>query len=477
MKSTVKYIMALLVAGALFSSCKKTVDKNPSHTIDGDDFFKTIDEYDYVLTGTYQRLKLNGLYGGVNGGSIFLSAADIAADNFYNGPDNLGNMNFAFRWNYTADNNSVQGGWDDAYRVIQHTNLSLRGIDRFVASDPLKVNRIEGQARALRAFMHFELLRWWATDYDRNSAALGVAYVDKFDVEQMPSRLTVKQSYDRIEGDLKAARVMLSNTDRPIQSPTSTDGSNRAYIDRLVVDAMLSRMYLYANELDSAIKYSTIVINARPLASPDDFMDIWHDATTAEVIWSVKYQTSEPALAREIYQTSGDKTSWQPVDDLLNLYGSTDIRFDAYWADVNGSIVLGKYSSKTTALANPDGVTDFKILRTGEMYLIRAEAYARKAGMGVQALADLNALRTARGALAGSETGAGLLSAIQTERRKELVMEGHRFFDLKRTVRVVSRTQGCGSYCTLASTNRAWALPVPQPEMLANRNMVQNPGY
>jgi hypothetical protein len=477
MKSTLQYIMTLLVAGSLFSSCQKTVEKNPTHTINGDDFFKTIDEYDFALTGAYQRLKLNGLYGGVNGGSIFLSAADIAADNFYNGPDNLGSMNFAFRWNYTADNPSVQGGWDDAYRVIMQTNVTLRGIDRFVTTDPLKVNRIEGQARALRAFMHFELLRWWATDYDRNSGALGVAYVDKFDVEQMPSRLTVKQSYDRIESDLKTARVMLSNTDRAIQSTTSTAGSNRAYIDRLVVDAMLSRMYLYANELDSAIKYSTIVINARPLASPDDFMDIWHDASTAEVVWSIKYQTSEAALAREVYQTSGDKISWEPVDDLLNLYDLTDIRYDAYWADVNGSTVLGKYSAKTTALANPDGVADFKILRTGEMYLIRAEAYARKTGLGVQALADLNALRFARGASTGSETGAGLLNAIQVERRKELLMEGHRFFDLKRTVRTVSRTQECGSFCTLPPTSRAWAFPVPQPEMLANRNMVQNPGY
>jgi hypothetical protein len=477
MKSTVKYIMALLVAGSLFSSCKKAVDKNPTHTINGDDFFKTIDEYDYVLTGTYQRLKLNGLYGGVNGGSVFLSSADIAADNFYNGPDNLGSQNTFFRWNYTADNTSVQGAWDDAYRVIQHTNLCLRGIDRFAGSDGRKVNRIEGQARALRAFMHFELLRWWATDYDRNSTALGVAYVDKFDVEQMPARLTVKESYDRIEADLKTARGMLSNTDRPIQSASSTDGSNRAYIDRLVVDAMLARMYLYANQLDSAIKYSTIAINARPLASPDDFMDIWHDATTAEVIWSIKYQTSEPALAREVYQTAGDKTSWIPVDDLLNLYGLTDIRFDAYWTVVNNDLVLGKYSAKTTALANPDGVTDFKILRTGEMYLIRAEAYARKTGTGALGLADLNALRVARGAATGSETGAGLLNAIQTERRKELVMEGHRFFDLKRSVRTVARTQGCGSYCTLPPTSRAWALPVPQPEMLANRNMVQNPGY
>ncbi|HEY6502986.1 MAG TPA: RagB/SusD family nutrient uptake outer membrane protein [Chitinophagaceae bacterium] len=477
MKSTVKYIMALIVAGSLFSSCKKAIDLDPTHTINGDDFFETVDEYDFVLTGTYQRLKQNGLYGGVNGGSLFLSAVDIAADNFYNGPDNLGNLNTAFRWNYTADNPSVQAAWDDAYRVIQHTNLSVRGIDRFAATDRLKVNRIEGQARALRAFMHFELLRWWAADYDRNSTALGIAYVDKFDIEQMPARLTVKQTYDKIEADLKTARAMVSNTDKPIQSATSTAGTNRAYIDRLVCDAMLARMYLYANELDSAIKYASLVINARPLASQASFMDIWHDASTAEVIWSIKYQAAEPALAREIYQTAGDLISWEPVDDLLNLYDIGDIRFDAYWADVNGHLVLGKYSAKATALGNPDGVTDFKILRTGEMYLIRSEAYARKTGMGAQALADLNALRSVRGAVTGSETGTALLTAIQTERRKELMMEGHRFFDLKRTTRTVNRTQSCNSFCTLLPANRAWAFPVPQTEMLANRNMEQNPGY
>jgi starch-binding outer membrane protein, SusD/RagB family len=476
MKSTAKYIMALFIAGALFSSCKKTVELDPTHTVNGDDFFNTVDEYDFVLTGTYQRLKQNALYGGVNGGSIFLSAIDIAGDNFFNGPNNLGNLNTAFRWNYTADNASVQGAWDAAYQVIQQANLSMRGIDRFAASDRLKVNRIEGQARVIRAFMHFELLRWWATDYDRNSAALGVPYVDKFDIEQMPARPTIKQTYDKMEADLKTARAMLSNTDRPIQSTSSTAGTARAYVDRLVCDALLARMYLYANEMDSAIKYSTIVINARPLASPFDFSSIWEDASTEEVIWSVKYQSGEPALAREVYQVAGDQTSWQAVDALLGLYDANDVRTNAYWADVDGSIVLGKYFAKLTT-SNPDGVVDFKVFRTGEMYLIRSEAYARKTGMGALALADLNALRIARNTAIGSETGAALLTAIQTERRKELLMEGHRFFDIKRTLRTVNRTQDCSTFCTLLPASRAWAFPIPQTEMLANPNMVQNPGY
>lgn len=459
-------------------SCKKTVEVDPTHTINGDDFFKKIDDYDFALTGAYQRLKQNSLYSGVNGGSVFLSAPDIAADNFYSGGSaNLGAMNSLFRWNYTADDAVVQGAWDAAYLVIQQANLSMRGIERFISTDVKKVNRIEGQARVIRAHAHFELLRWWASDYDRNSTSLGIPYVDKFDVEQMPARLTVAQSYDKIEADLKTAKAMLLNTDKAIQSTVSTDGSARAYADAMVCDALLARMYLYANQLDSAIKYSTLVINVRPLAAATEFSSIWEDASTKEVIWSLKYQAGNAALIREIYQVSGDRASWLPVTALLNLYDAADVRFDSYWSNKNGRIVLSKYFAKPTAFANPDGVVDCKLYRTGEMYLIRAEAYARKGGADVQGLADLNALRAARDAATGSETGAALRTAIQTERRKELPAEGHRFFDLKRTSRVISRTENCSAYCTLASTNRAWAFPIPQTEMLANPNMVQNPGY
>jgi hypothetical protein len=476
MKNIIRYSLALMAGGIILSSCSKTVDLNPTHTINGDNFFTNVDDYDLVLTGAYNRLKLNGLYGGVNGGSVFLSSVDIAADNFFNGPNNLGNLNTMFRWNYTADQAVVQGAWDDAYTVIQHTNLATRGIDKFAASDPLKVNRIAGQARALRAFMHFELLRWWANDYDRNSTSPGIPYVDKFDVEQLPARGTVKETYDKIEADLKGARSMMRTMDKAIQSPTSVAGTNRAYIDTLVVDAMLARVYLYANQLDSAIKYSTIVINARPLASAAEFPLIWQDATTREVIWSIKYQAGNQALAREIYQPSGDQMSWRPVTALLSLYEPADVRNAAYWVTRAGRVVLNKYFAKSTAAGNPDGIVDFKVFRTGEMYLIRAEANARK-GLDAVALIDLNALRTARVASTGAETGAALLTAIQTERRKELVVEGHRFFDIKRTTHVINRTQSSTGFFTLATDNRAWRLPIPQTEMLANPNMVQSTGY
>src|SRR5215207_5417980 len=208
MKKVFNHISILAICTVLMLSCKKSIELDPTHTVNGDEFFTKADDYDFALTGAYQRLKQNGIYGGVNGGSVFLSSVDVAADNFRSGPTNLGNINTMFRWNYTADNTVTQGGWDEAYLAIQQANLSLRGIERFRAAEPTKVNRIEGQARALRAFMHFEIFRWWAYNYDPTATTPGIAYVDIFDIEQKPSRLSVQNSYNKIEQDLKLAKAM-----------------------------------------------------------------------------------------------------------------------------------------------------------------------------------------------------------------------------------------------------------------------------
>ncbi|HEY0042145.1 MAG TPA: RagB/SusD family nutrient uptake outer membrane protein [Flavisolibacter sp.] len=482
MKKGINYFIAFTIGIASLTSCKKTVELEPTHTVNGDKFFTKVEDYNLALTGAYQRLKQNSLYSGVNGGSLFLSAVDIAADNFRSGPSNLGNLNTMFRWNYTADNSVTKGGWDAAYSVIQQTNLTLRGLQRFRGTEPRTVNRIEGQARALRAFMHFEIFRWWAPNYDPAATTPGIAYVDTFDIELKPARLSVQQSYNRIEADLKLAKAMLSNTDREIQDIHGSGGVGRAYIDTLVVNAMLARMYLYAKQWDSAVKYATMVINEKPLADDNEFALIWQDASTEEVIWSLNYEAGNAPLLREIYRPNAqdefeDEISWRPVVALTNAYGASDLRGPVYFTvRAGGFIVPNKYFAKTSAGTSPDGVTNFKIFRTAEMYLIRAEAHAMQ-GRNVQGLADLNALRTARGASTGAEAGTALQTAIQTERRKELFVEGHRFFDLKRTTRTINRTQNCSTYCSLAPDNRAWALPIPQAEIIANPNIQQNPGY
>jgi hypothetical protein len=331
---------------------------------------------------------------------------------------------------------------------------------------------------AIRALVHFDLLRYFADDYDRNSTSPGIPYITVFDYEQKPARGSVKEDYDHIEQDLKNAATLMTNMDKDIN-----DGDSRAYIDADAVNAMLARVYLYSNQLDDAIQYATLAIDARPLADISEFPDIWTDGSNSEVLWSCIFEAGQGSPGSNVYfpvaPSPEGRSQYKPNPTLVSSYDpANDVRYSSYFKDISGRLVLSKYLAKSAQLGNPDGVVNFKAFRTGEMYLIRAEASARN-GDAATALDDLNTLRAARinGYVPEVLSGTALMNAIEQERRKELICEGHRFFDLKRTTRTVNRDD-CNSFCTLDPAAREWTWPIPQPEVDANPNILpQNPGY
>jgi hypothetical protein len=136
---------------------------------------------------------------------------------------------------------------------------------------------------------------------------------------------------------------------------------------------------------------------------------------------------------------------------------------------------------RRTSLWKYNGVRSFKVFRAGEMMLMRAEAKAET--NDPTALADLNALRTARGVATGTETGRALSDAISMQRRVELLGEGHRWFDLRRTTKTIVRIE-CGTgnstraeRCNIGPDARGWTFPIPFNELKVNPNLTQNPGY
>ena len=481
MKNKLKYIASFVLGALLLSSCSKEIDVNPTYTLNGEDRFKTISDYEFALTGAYSLFLSNSYYGSTGGANAFVALPDMMSDNLYEGPESLANYTEFANWYYTADNGTVEDIWLDAYSVIRQANLTLRGIDNLAAQNQGAVNRIKGQALAIRALAHFDLLRYFGEDYDRNSTKLGVPYVDKYDIEQKPARLTVKGTWDRIEADLKQARDLMDQGDKVIQSTSSTLANARGLIDQMVVNAILARMYNYSGVWDKAIEYATLVINQRPLATPAEYPQIWKDQTTKEVVWSVKFQAFNSDIGGNVYYAVGNRASYRPTPGLLANYNpATDVRYPSFFASIarrgTNRLVASKYIGRE---GRTDGIVDFKAFRTSEMYLIRAEAYSRL-GQDALALQDLNTLRQARNLAPGSETGAALLDAIFVERRRELFMEGQRFFDLKRTTRHIVRTYTIsGNTFTdeLTPDAREWALPIPQSEIQSNPAIVQNTGY
>ncbi|MDX2046741.1 MAG: RagB/SusD family nutrient uptake outer membrane protein [Chitinophagaceae bacterium] len=473
MKSGNIYLAAAMVI--LFSSCEKVINIEPDYQLDGNERFETIDDYELALTGAYRLFRSNSYYGATNGSNAFVCLTDMISDNVNETGESLGNYTSLINWTYAEDEPNIDDTWEDAYGIIAQANLTLRDIDKLSATSAGAVNRIKAQALAIRAMVHFDILRYWAEEYDRNSAKPGIPYITVFDYEQKPSRGTVKAVYDQLEKDLRDAENLMASMDRAIND------ASRAYMDVNAINALRARMFLYSNQLDSAIKYSSLVINAFPLASRTQFPLVWQDASAAEVIWSVVFNSGEGAIGDNVYFAVRNRSSFRPNQTLVASYDqANDIRFTSYYRTISNRRVLSKYIAKQAASTKPDGVVNFKVFRTAEMYLIRAEAYARKGGADeVLGLNDLNTLRAVRisGYLPVVLSGSALTTAIATERRKELICEGHRWFDLKRTTRTVNRAN-CTDFCTLPSNDRSWAWPIPLTEINANANILpQNPGY
>jgi hypothetical protein len=256
---------------------------------------------------------------------------------------------------------------------------------------------------------------------------------------------------------------------------------------------------LYQKDWANAITYSTEYITAISLSSRASFNGIWTDANNNELAWKLKRSPTNNPYAKigSMYRNPSTTSTigtvfWIPSSKLWDSYDqANDIRFSSYMktepllsAANRQSRLIAKYAG-TAYGTSGENVADAKVFRTGEMYLIRAEARAESGNFtGVNsAESDINDLRAARinnYVPVTFSSKAEAIDAIILERFKELAFEGHRFWDLKRRglpVQRIGTDAPTSTGTTLAANNFRFVIPIPEIEMQANNLMVQNPGY
>lgn len=480
----IKHILIAFILSSTVgvSSCDDVLDVQPEYAKERQDLFNTLEDYEFALTGAYARFRQSGYFSTNNNGpGSYSQMPDAMADNFVETGESLANYTVLTDWFYAADNSLIDQTWLATYSVVNQANVVLNNIDALATEDPQRVNSIKGQALAIRGFVHFDILRYWGVAFERNSGELGIPYVTTTDYEELPSRLTVKETYDRIFADLEQAEELLQDVNAPINTAAS-----KSRIDLTAVRGILARVNLYAGNYTEAERYASLVIDAVPLASRETFPTIWTDASNAEVLWSIAFNAGEGSPAQNLYFASGNRNSYAPSSEVVEAYSeNTDVRYPTYFREIafrgTPRLVFSKYIGRGTAR---DNLVNFKVLRVAEMYLIRAEARARAGSNAAGASQDLNTLRAARisNYVPVVLTGQPLLNAIELERRKELIGEGHRWFDLKRTTRNLVRVD-CSApdeaSCTLPPDAREWVWPIPQSEIIANPNLAgqQSPNY
>lgn len=392
---------------------------------------------------------------------------------------------------------NISRWWSTLYEGVKRANVVIEKVPLIAMDETLK-NRYIGEAKFLRALFYFDLVRAWG----------GVPIVTTTTPSRNLGRSTAGEVYDLIEADLQEAIDGL-----PERSDQSAQDLGRA--TKGAARGILAKVYLFQNDFPNAEKYAMDVINSGQYSLEPDF----EMANSEDGRHGVESMFEIGALPFENLQSGGNQYAnvqgvrgtpnrgWgfnRPTLDLQNSFEPGDPRLQAtviYLGEVldgvtiagdgqtpdettdsNGNVIeIECYNQKVWTPGN-NVPTQFnhnrRILRYADVLLVAAESLNQN-NKPSEALTYLNMVR-ARAREGGvvlpditTTEKAALDDLIFTERRHELAMEGHRFWDLVRTARAADILGPLGFI-----PGKHELLPIPQSEVdLSQGRIEQNPQW
>jgi len=453
-----KYLINTLVIAILATGCDKKLDVVPTQSIAQDKALLTEGDVNVTLIGAYDGIQSAATFGG----DIFVLNELIGNIDDIRFTGTFAGLAEAHRLEIIANNAYARDTWNVAYNAINRCNNVLSALDKVVSSPEAK-SRVEGEALFIRASLYFELIKlyakaWGDGDNQTNPGVpLVITPTTAITEADFKARSSVAEVYALIKADLTKAEGLLP-------------ASNSIFATKNAAAAMLSRLALmqgdYATARDAANRVITSGLN--PLSATFGglfFTSINNQGNSpAEYIFSLKVTAQDGvnaintyfgAIVSSISGTAGrGDCKIQPAH--LAKYETDDAR-RAYFIVVSGNNYTRKHL---------DRYGNVPVIRTGEMYLTRAEAnFQLGTSVGATPLADINTIRnrSSLGSLATAD-----LAAILKERYLELAFEGQRLPDIKRTRASQSGTPW---------NSPKMILPIPQREIDVNKKLVQNVGY
>jgi hypothetical protein len=458
----------------LLSSCESLLEIEPKQSV-GPEKTLSPEGIESRLANIYSYLKTLQLYG-----RDFVATAEALGDN----TRIIARAGGRYQNQGLNALNNHLNNWEYAYAAINEINLLLADLPLADISAE-QASSTEGQIKTLRALFYFDLVRVFS--YEPNMAPTPEAnkgavplmlegVLLQGDIVRNP-RATQAEVYAQIYADLTDALTKVLPTGGPI------------YISQAMTNGLFAKVALYNQDWVNAEFYATEALKTAPaLATNATYVNGWRVATNPESIFEVTFtNASENIGVNESVQSAfttrvslltdklGGYGAVVPTATFYGLYPANDIRRNLYQNGVSrsGTIVLEstKFMGKTGTLY----MDNIPVMRTSELYLIRAEARAKQGvSRESDALADVNVIAERAGLLKYvGLTGSALTDAIELQRRLELAFEGDRWFDLKRKGRNVLKTTGDVLY-----TDARILAGIPVREIQAHGDiLVQNLGY
>ncbi len=500
------YIIPLLGLASL-TNCTKKLEQQPQGVAVDQNFYKTNNDMISAVNAAYDPL---GWESSQNTNIVYFNFffGDIASDDAIAGGNGAEVRVLPYS---TFSVNSTDVGlselWKKYYVGIYRCNLVITKAPLSNASDAIK-NQVTGEAKFLRAFYYFKLTEMFG----------GVPLITSLLTadEYQQAKASKDELYGQMEADLKDAASLLPKKG-DIQLGRATSGAAKG---------LLAKVYLFQSKWNDLLTTAEDVINSKVYGLEPVFGDNFsYDSKKENGIESLFEIQATNALAvgdeRQNEGTFMDKYITPrndggyglnvPSDELVNefkqdsaLWGKMDPRKKETIIS-NGDSVMGELVTTTNASGAPltqgvnyytrkyfvlpsaivnyvtNGPSNQKIIRFSDVLLMAAEAAynlgdestARKYVDSVRARVKMPKLSSKPAVY----TGDALKNAIWKERRLELAMEGHRFFDLVRQGRaaqVIGATAEGHNF--VAGKNEVW--PIPQSEIdLSQGKLIQNPNY
>lgn len=474
------YIKILALGSALaFSSCEDLLETQPKQNLTPATAFADAKGYESLALTIYGRARGFGNYG-----QTMMIAPDIMADNLRI----IANTGRYIGQEANADRAHIALWNTNQYGAINDANIVLSEIASTPGDQALK-DRLKGEALFMRAFFYFDLARVYGYEPGKEvngwnkSVVIRTEPVIGFSGADLKERSTNREVYDLMEADLQAAIGLL---------PIAARGTGNVYrVSKGAAEALLARVFLYDSKFAEAAAMATQAMATSGLANdgtglltPVNYVSAFSTYPNPESIFEIEIRSNDWSTVDGVNNSMATLTAntlpsaqfiLTASNELLATYETGDIR-RATWTETTRSGATGVvYRSNKWLGTKGDFLQNLPILRGSELYLIRSEARFRTSDTA-GARADLNALRSKRGlgAVDAGLTGENLFAQILKERRVEFVLEGHRWFDLKRNGLPITKH---GTFQPVPYSDYRLLAPLPQDQLTLNTALQNNPGY
>ena len=448
-KNILKYgFVSLLGLGCLaLESCSDWLDVKPKTEVEAEDLFSTEEGFKGALSGVYTAMNQPSLYGT----EMTFGLVDALAQYWEIGMNHRYTDAVKYEYESVTTRMIVDALWSDSYNVIANANNILAYIDKMnthFTGDNKDI--IKGEALAIRAMMHFDLLRLFAP-YDQSGD--GIPYAD-----EITKNVTVSSSpakvLEYVVADLNEAAKYLKNDPILTGREVTTDDDNGYLINRnfhlnyYAVKGLLARVELYAGHQAEARKHAMEVVEAHNTKGKFPWVTR-EDANAKEKNLRDRTFSTEHLFALNIrkltkYIEPYFTATSRPLLCRIDLFGDSEIDFRQNFFEQPQDVYISNVPSKLWQLDGSyvDGVAKtpkknrMPMIRLSEMYYILAECDKSEPA---QALAWLNEVLSHRGYMEEEllnaetvDTPEKVQEEILKEYQREMICEGQLFFYHKR---------------------------------------------